>query len=340
MINIDPTEIRFIGRYTKTTINDEEMIMFANSCSGFELGINVVSNENELFLKLYGNTNSGYSEQFFNVYIDDVFVEKYSIANKVKTIKIFENLQIGNHKVKVIKLNEAQFSKMGLVSIDSSGIEFYKTEFHKKKIEFYGDSISCGFGNLSNTFETSELLEYTDGTKAYTQICADELGFENSVIGYSGIGLAISPNNQEKYLLDVYDTVDGDIKWDFEKYVPDVIVINIGTNDTAAYNALSNNQQKDEVYESYLTKYKELVLTLKEEFPNVKIVAVADMMIKFSDAFKTAIDAIKNYVHDSYQEFMYYVEFAPNTDGGVGHPSQQAHQEFGLQLANFISKIM
>ncbi len=337
-VSIDSEEVRYIGRYAKTTKENIDMMLFSNSCSGFEIGVDVDNSSNKLTYKLYGENVSQYNEQYFNVYIDDVFVKKYSISNETKEFVIFENIEVGKHTIRLNKLNETQFSKMALVSIDSEGLSFYKTESKEKKIEFYGDSITCGFGNLNKDMKDEELLTYTDGMQAYTQICADELGYESSVIGYSGIGLAMSPNNQEKYLPDVYDTVDGNIKWNFSNYTPDVVVINIGTNDTATYLGL-HGDDKTKAYEDFFVAYKELVLSLKNKYPKVKIVAAADMMIPLASDFKTAIESVINYVHDNYEEFMYYIEFEPNAEGGVGHPSKDAHKLFGQQLAEFIKTI-
>lgn len=337
-LSYDSEMIHYIGRHVTKTIGEQNMMLFANSCSGFEIGVDIKNETNNLYLTFYGTQTQPYACQFFNIYIDDELISKQSISNETKEFKIFENLAVGKHVVRINKLNEAQFSKMGLVSIRNEGLEFYKVESDKKIIEFYGDSITAGFGNLNPDMKEDELLASTDGMQSYGQICADDLGYESSIIGYSGIGLAMSENNKDKFLLDVYDTVDGETKWEAGNQKVDVAVINIGTNDTVSF-SMMNETEKAEAREDFLSKYKTLVLDLKEKNPMVKVIAVADMMIPIHNTLKTAIDSVIAYVNDNYEEFAYYKEFTPNTGGGVGHPSLEAHEQFGHELAEFIKTL-
>lgn len=126
-----------------------------------------------------------------------------------------------------------------LESLEFYGVLAPRPENADYYVEFIGDSITCGAGNLwdssSKTPSMSSMIpEYEDGTQAYAFLTAEALGADASILSCSGIG-----NDQcwlPFYIADYYPAQSycrsKTVPYDFSNArVPDLVVINLGTND-------------------------------------------------------------------------------------------------------------
>lgn len=334
----DPNMINYIGRYQTETINGKEVTTFSYTASGFEFKVNVTSDNFKLGLNLFSQTFDGFVEQYINVYVDDLLIEKVKLDKSENLVSV-SNLSLGEHVIRINKLNEAQFSKMGLIDYVLENVEIVEISKRNKKIvEFYGDSITCGYGNLATQREGFSMLT-EDGMQSYGQLTADHLNWDSSIIGYSGIALAMSPFNSPYTLMDKYNTVDGYKPWDFSINIPDVVVINIGTNDNTYYRGLSGTAQ-EEATNLFLNNYKTLMKNIKTYYPDVKIVCVSNMMVELNGFLNMCMQGAVQQLNNEYGEFSYYLEFLPNNQGADGHPGLSAHISNAETLANFISTII
>ena len=335
----EPNYVVYFGRHQKETYNGNEIETFSYTASGFEVKVNVKTSEYKLNINLLSTLFDGYTEQYINTYVDDVLLEKVELKTGLNTVDSFKNLEVGTHIIRINKLNEAAFSKVGLVDFILDGVELLEhNPSEKKVIEFYGDSITCGFGNLGTQSEQFK-MSTEDGMQTYAQLTAERLGWNSSIISYSGIALAMSPFNSPFTLLDKYDTVDGYTKYNFDQYIPDVVVINIGTNDNTKYRQLSGADQ-EAATDLFLNNYKTLMTNLKTQYPNVKIVCVTNMMVDLHGYLNMCMQGAIQQLNNIYGEFSYYLEFMPNNQGAVGHPSFAAHQKNAETLADYIQTIL
>lgn len=329
--------INYIGRYQIEIVNEKEIATFAYSCSGFEIRIDVKNNDYQFGINLFNKlTNQNY--QFINLYVDDVLNSKIKLTNKYEIVNI-KDLGIGKHTIRINKLNEVQFSKIGLVGYDLKNVEIINIEKSKKrKMEVYGDSISCGYGNLASSNKESFSMDTEDAMQAYGQLCAEELGFDCNTISYSGLAMALSPFNNDYNLLTIYDTSDGVGKWDFANYIPEYVVINIGTNDNTAFNS-SQSKDKPAKLKLFKNNYLELMEKLKNAYKEVKFVCVSNMMVSIS---KDLIDGILesiNSINEKYGSCAYYYAFDTDNKGADGHPGLSAHKNNAALLADFITSL-
>ncbi|MDE5868909.1 MAG: lipase, partial [Muribaculaceae bacterium] len=125
-------------------------------------------------------------------------------------------------------------------------------------------------------------------------------------------------------------------KWDFSKYTPDVVCVNLGTNDTT--------NPRYEI--SLLTDaYKKFLKTLRGHYPNAKIVLLTGTMLKgqrLADVKKAHQDAIADAKARGDNE-VYSFDFTPD-DGSLGkgvfnHPSRKRHEKMAEELVPFIREI-
>lgn len=172
--------------------------------------------------------------------VDSMLVE-YSTKFVIK-------LGDGTHIVRVEKLSEAAFGLVGVaqISIDD-GATMTATKAPDRKIEIIGDSITCGYGveadNELQPFKTSE----ENPEKSYSIQTCKALGAQYHLVSWSGIGIItnwvpedVNEPLEEILMPHLYKYRDLRLSerlgiepelWNNEAYTPDLIIINLGTND-------------------------------------------------------------------------------------------------------------
>lgn len=299
------------------------------------------------------NTASGFEIIFYGTKVSAVFVSagnktpqicvmvdgKPSSSGRIidlaktkseKEYVLAEGLTYGRHTLRVCKITEAYTSSMGVKSISTDG---YLSDNFKTKIktEFYGDSITTGHNNIrkSDAEEPESTDKVQNGCLTYAYLAAQSLNADISVSARVGIGLYsawgnnfILKNNYKKTYLAEYDFLYGGInpQWDFKKYVPDFVIINIGTND------VWYDWKKDE-YEKDLKKFVEDIFVLYGE--NTKIVLAGGMMV-------TDNLPICNSIAKSYKN-VYTLQLPSST---AGHPRIDDNKRAAVVLANYIKKLI
>ena len=103
--------------------------------------------------------------------------EKLRLQKGRRTYVLAENLPEGEHVVRVTKISEAQHSYCGLKEIQLQG-EWLPppAEPEGLKLEFVGDSVTCGMGNLTPEGWQTDTTLYSDGSQTYAAVAAERLG--------------------------------------------------------------------------------------------------------------------------------------------------------------------
>ena len=99
----------------------------------------------------------------------------------------------GTHTVRLIKLSECLNGTIRLNEIRTDSETIAPTESKSRKIEFIGDSITCGYGvdAASGTFSTKT----EDGSKTYAYKTAQKLDADYSMVCFSGYGVISGYSN-------------------------------------------------------------------------------------------------------------------------------------------------
>ena len=271
----------------------------------------------KLYLSCTANT-------YFTVYVDgERLSERYTVTREDSVITLAD-LDAGDHTVRVLKQTEPMRSLSVLEALEFTG--YMKNPPREKDyIEFIGDSITCGYGNLitgSNSDAGNAL--YADGTQAFAFRTAEALGTDASVISCSGIGLVAGYRNfVEKDFYDKQSYYRSKTEIYDPDRIPDLVVINLGTNDQS--HNVSSMQ--------FETAVKELIQLVRGTYgKNVKIVWCHNMMSDgmYSSA-KSVIDSM-----GGERGGLYLCQLTRNTAGGGGHPSMQGHETAAAELVAFI----
>ena len=183
----------------------------------------------------------------------------------------------------------------------------------EKVVFFYGDSITEGIRAL-NMNATSD---GNSATNAYSWQCAETLGVTPYLVGYgaSGILMTGSFNTMENaidYLSDGRPVEDG--------VIPDVIVINHGTNDGG-----QSRKKFEEALDSTITR-------LQEKYPDTPIV----YLIPFNQAHSRVIPGVVKTMDNAYvvETKGWKITY---TDGV--HPDAAGAKAAGEKLAEALTEI-
>lgn len=261
--------------------------------------------------------------------------------------------------VRIVKLSESAQSALGISNLtvttpkdvyqNHKDATLIPAEAKPHLIEFIGDSITCGYGVDGNpdTDRFSALTE--DCTKAYACVTAEKLNADYSLVCYSGHGIlsGYTPTGSlnasdlvpKYYELDghSYSTLsDGtkiqDDKWDFSEK-PDLIVINLGTNDTS-YTGSDNAKMRD-----FADSYVRFLKQIREKNPDAAILCTLGTMgTTLCDAVDLAVMNYKDETGDENIRSMRFSQQDPAADGiGIDwHPSAKTHEKSAETLSDYI----
>ncbi|HSY21697.1 MAG TPA: SGNH/GDSL hydrolase family protein [Polyangiaceae bacterium] len=146
-----------------------------------------------------------------------------------------EGLPQGRHTLELTKRTEAMVGAVQLLRLSPVGGALVPTpDPFRRRIELVGDSITCGYGNLGANAGCSFTPATEDETVAYGGLTGRALGAEVRAIAYSGIGMVRSFDGNTADQMPVLferTLAKEPAAWTFDTPEPDVVVINLGTND-------------------------------------------------------------------------------------------------------------
>ena len=335
---------KLIGR-TKVI---DDILWFAYSGSGAEF--NFKGKKCEIVLRGDSYASKKNDSPRYAIYVDGQIVEKKTMDAAIEKVMVVDSENVEEHVIKVLKLSEGS-TTMSIMLINCDGDAVLSpTEEKQLKIEFVGDSITCGYGvdgKLGETFSYSN----EDCTKAYAYKTAQKLDADYSLVAASGHGIITGYSNDGNKVLTqlmptYYDKLgNGDgaflIKhnskteeWDFSKYVPDVVVINLGTNDA------SYTKGDKEKIEDYTVHYVEFLKLVREKNPNAKIVCVLGVMGQ--ELCPALEDAVGRYKDETGDNEVYYLKLDQQGSEVVVdyHPTEASHEHAAEQVSEFIKSIL
>lgn len=287
------------------------------------------------------------------IYVDGVRVTTDLVRQAKKTYEIVKSEVERKVKVCILKLSEAPMSTIGIEPIVTEG-KISPVERCEHRVEFIGDSITCGYGvddlDLRNTFSTAT----EDVTKGYAYLTAKELGVDANIISCSGYGVLSGytgdpqVQNTSELLPPYYeklgfsrDYFEGEISpqavaWDFCKYQPELVVLNLGTNDN------SFCQEMQERWDLFTERYVSFLQMIRKNNPHAMILCVYGVM---EDRIAPTVEkAVEVYRKQSGDERITYLYITPD-DGSRGyavdyHPAPATHIIASGIVVDKIKKLM
>lgn len=175
---------------------------------------------------------------YYNVIIDGNSVYKMPVDTVKHFYVLADNLQKGKHTIELFKITQIHneykrgYTKFYGFELDDNAKLLNPPAPKKRKIEFYGNSVTCGHAIEDTTGGDSGASKYENNYLSYAALTARHFNAQYSCIAKSGIGVMVSWNRlimPEMYTR--LNPLDSLSIWDFSKYTPDVVVINLFQND-------------------------------------------------------------------------------------------------------------
>lgn len=282
----------------------------------------------------------------FYVIIDNDASKEIRIASNFdkQTITLAQNLKEGEHTLQIFKLsNCTSENRIYSFEIQGNASLLPVNPLPNRKIEFYGNSITCGHGvDRPAGMTDSGKSEYFNNYYSYAALTARHFNAQYSCIARSGIGIMLSWFPE--IMPEVYNRInpaDSTSRWNFSAYTPDIVVINLFQNDSWLVNRPEHEQFKARfgtqkpTEDHIIQSYRNFVTTIRAKYPKAHIICALGNMdatregSKWPEYIQKAVTSLKD-------KKMYTVFFPYKNTGG--HPTRAEEQMMADDLIGFIEK--
>ncbi|WP_054738557.1 SGNH/GDSL hydrolase family protein [Cellulosilyticum ruminicola] len=283
---------------------------------------------------------------------EDMPSKYFMLEEEEKDYILYENTSEEKVHIKLMKLSEAAFAKVGVKGFEVEG-ELLPLDVKeaKHRIEFIGDSITCGYGiegvwNV-DTFSTKQ----QDPWKAYAARTARYFGADFHLISWSGIGIVSSWTdtgdiNNDWLMPMIYPYLDRGLEntlghkeyktWDFQKFQPECIVVNLGTNDTS-YTKVDTSRIAE-----FGESYYEFLKTIRDNNKNAMIICTLGAMGQ--ELYPEINKQVARFSLEQKDTRIIDMPFEVQDEAdGIGtdwHPSEKTHEKMTAQLTETIRTVM
>jgi lysophospholipase L1-like esterase len=268
-IQADQSNIRYSGRID---FGNPKAPQF--SYPGVSISARFSGTQIKGVFKEYGS-GGPQTTNYFTVVIDGSVHKTLGLTLADTLYELATGLANQEHLITLVKRTESSVGKVTFKGFLIESTELIPFSFNQsRKIEFIGDSWTCGYGNeiSTNSPNTGFHSVNEDHYAAWGSITARRLGAEYVATAISGRG--IFRNNtgstsgtipQEYGRLHPGQSLPA---WDPNRYVPDLVVIHLGTNDWFPETLTPPNMLDSA---SYVNAYTSFLLTLRSYYPQAKL---------------------------------------------------------------------
>ena len=245
--------------------------------------------------------------------------------------------------------------------------EFKAPPTYEHKLEFIGDSISSGEGTYGAREDVDWIASCMSYSRTYINLIGHELNAECRVISQGGWGVFSGWDNDRRHAIpSVYEQVCGlagcsgdkygaGRAHDFASWVPDAILINLGTNDREGFNQPPfKDPDTGEFYKlntapdgSFVGEDIELIKSAVVDFlkmvrrdnPASHIVWLYGML--GYDLSLTLADALNRYKAETGDGNVAYLQLPATNEktvGSNGHPGYEAHKIAAEILVDYLKE--
>lgn len=294
------------------------------------------------------NNDENYRSRYA-VLVDGEIIADDVMSTPEKTLTLFDGETSRTAKIKIIHLSEAMNGAIGIKNISVTSnqpVPIYPEPEKALSIEFIGDSITCAYGVEGLSSYESFKTTTENFMKSYAYLTAQKLDADYSAVSYSGHGIisgytSSGEINTDSLIPDCYGLTgklsDYAENWKFETRSHDVVVINLGTNDSSYVTKDPGTRAQE-----FINGYMDFLKTVREKNPEAYIICTLGTM--GDELYEYVAEAVEKYRTDTGdQRIMSYHSTVQNQADGIGsdwHPSAVTQQKSAYVLADKICQAL
>ena len=368
-------------RYVEiSSISDDRINIFGRQCRQRQplpllfngSAVEVVVTGSDLWIDF--DTDSDFHEPWVAYELNGAFMSRLMVLPGEHSLCLFRNMEPSKPKRirfyrELQAMSEDDRCKVLVKGFRLDG-EFLEVPKYSRKIEFIGDSITSGEGSYGCIEDTDWLAMYMSASVNYATMTAKELDADYHILSQGGWGVYTGWDNDTRHNIpSVYEKVCGlamgpsneamgtQEKYDFSKWQPDVIVVNLGTNDATSFNMPefvdpdtgritkmrlnedgSRNREDESKIQNAVVAFLEM---LRKNNPKAHIAWCYGML--GSDLNVVIAEALGIYSkkhNDSNVSFFQLPNTTMETFGAHMHPGIRSHQGATKVLVNYLRNVM
>lgn len=287
-------------------------------------------------------------QPYMAVLVNGKLSKRFAVSEGTAQYELYRSEKAEKVRIRLVKLSENAFSKVGVLSFSADGKLTATKPCSERRIEFVGDSITCGFGiegrSVCDNFRTSTENPLIN----YASLTANELGAEYQLTSWTAIGVysnsvkdesVTEPDNAWTMPV-IYDytdkAVDGMLgnepeKWDFSRFAPQLIVVNLGTNDKDFTRGIP---ERTAAFENC---YREFIAHIREKNPQAHIICALGAMGR--ELLPQVENAVKMLSDERITSLGFEVQREEDGIGSEWHPSAVTHRKMADKLIAEIKRL-
>jgi lysophospholipase L1-like esterase len=288
------------------------------------------------------NTTS--EDCWFGVQINNEPTRKIKLPKGDSTVVLFAGLdQYKSHTVRLVRRTESWLGVATLKGIETPGTFLAPPRLPSKRLLFIGDSITCGEKTESEPPDFAKDASAWNADVSYGHVLGRRLGVQVHLVSYGGRGVYRDwqgKDNTETNNAPVFfeRTLPDDPAnlWSHASYMPDAVVIALGTNDFG---------QGIPAQEVFVPAYVEFLKRIRAVYPKAFLcVADSPITVGSTERGPTLSKYLQIIVAERVQQGDKNIGFAPvRYQPGTavdGHPTAAQHAEIATDLEPTLRKAL
>lgn len=308
----------------------------------------------DVVIKDYG-IGGATTTNYFNIVIDGSVHKVLKVNNTDTLYAVARGLANTEHTIEVFKRTEANVGKSSFKGFRVlNNTSLLPMDALTRKVEFIGDSFTCGYGNeksYASGTNSGFHSEFENNYSAWGAIVCRDFNAQYHCTAYSGRGMYRNNTGTTTGTVPTfYNRIHPDAAspaWTFSSYIPDLVVIHLGTNDLAPEGLTPPNMLDSA---SFVNAYIGMVNTIRSNYSNAYVICVVpNSVTDYYPAGLKHLTRMKNYHQAVVDHFnglgdtkVKYFLLTPQTApfGEDWHPSNATHQSMAAQIKPFIQTTM
>jgi lysophospholipase L1-like esterase len=279
------------------------------------------------------NLSDGNNANRFTVVVDGGAPKTVTSAAGQAALTLATGLTQGTHDLVVWRNTEASIgvTRFSGLSAFGGGALLAPTPGPNRRIEVIGDSLSVGAGVEGDATCPGGIDAFTNNYLAYGSLAARAAGADVVTIAWSGIGVYRNFDGSTTNTMPVrypFAIPNDGTTWDFSQYQPDVVVMNLGTNDFGPGDPGAAYETAYVAFvQSVRARYASARFILIDMYGGVRLTRVNDVVQALKTAGETRVETLS-------------FSSAQNNLGCNQHPNVAGQAAMGAVLANRLHTLM